>query len=198
MEQQQHPSAAVSAAAATNIAAAVTASAIASLLPANAINGSIPVARVVKVQYGPVVPSAVVAVPATSTQSQQQSVAMPAEIERHTHADAGMGRDPMLVAFEGHMLRCLKASSDVCLIDNVLHFDVNQCAYIIEGCTTPEHKRATRRRVVVFNISHVMRKVPHCDKGQLFCLLYFPMTMRKHPNYDSGTDRQTPKFWAPN
>jgi hypothetical protein len=94
----------------------------------------------------------------------QQKGSMSTEVERYIHANACLDRDPMLVAFEGYMLRHLR-TSDVCLIENVLHFNVNQCAYIIEGCTSMDQRRTTRKRIVVSDIGHVMRHIPRCDTG---------------------------------
>ncbi len=99
-------------------------------------------------------------------QSQQKGITA-ADIQMHVSASASLDRDPMLVAFEGYMLKRLR-TSDVCLIENVLHFNVNQCAYIIEGSCTEEKKRVTRKRIVVSDISHVMRHIPRCNKGQYY------------------------------
>jgi hypothetical protein len=84
--------------------------------------------------------------PYAVAQSQQKGV-MLADIQKPVHANTCLDRDPMLVAFEGYMLKRLR-TSDVCLIENVLHFNINQCAYIIEGSCTEEEKRVTRKRVL--------------------------------------------------
>jgi hypothetical protein len=64
------------------------------------------------------------------------------------------------------MLRHLKAS-DVCQIGDVLHFNVNQCAYIIEECNTKEKMTSTLTRVRqgLQNMIHVKKRVPPSNRG---------------------------------
>jgi hypothetical protein len=98
-------------------------------------------------------------------QSHQKGITA-ADIQMHVSASANLNRDPMLVAFEGYMLKRLR-TSDVCLIENVLHFNINQCAYIIEGCTIMDQKRVTRKRVEqgLSNLPHHIKKCVHTKGG---------------------------------
>jgi hypothetical protein len=110
---------------------------------------------------------------ATNPVSKSDAVALPqqkgittADIQRHVSASANLNRDPMLVAFEGYMLKRLR-TSDVCLIENVLHFNVNQCAYIIEGSITKDQMTSTLKRVRqgLQNMIHVKQRVPPSNRG---------------------------------
>jgi hypothetical protein len=151
MELQQ-PSAAVSAAA-TNIAAAVTASAIASLSPTNAMDSRIPVAHIVRVDqvhHAAIVPSAVVVQPSSSS-------AMEAR------------RDPVLRRFEEYLLSKLRPSDVVTdERDGVWLFNVNQAAYIIEGSVSDEEKYCARRRVKngLPELQHSLKRTHQSNKGE--------------------------------
>jgi hypothetical protein len=162
----EQPSAAVSAAA-TNIAAAVTASAIASLSPRTAMD--IPVARIVRVKqstnHAAIVPSAVVAQPRSA-----QAVAIEAR------------RDPVLRRFEEYLLSKLRPS-DVVTDNSIWLFNVNQAAYIIEGSVSKDEKRMTRQRVAsgLQNVAFSTRAVPGCNLGEFL---------------KTETDRQTHGGWS--
>jgi hypothetical protein len=126
------PTPAISAAA-TNIAAAVTASAIASLSPRNTIDDRIPVARVV-------------GVPVSSIEA---------------------SRDPVLRRFEDYLCSRLR-QSDIIMDNGIWLFNVNQVAYLAEGCETKEQQKATKRRIrdAMNSINIVVKKCARTGNGK--------------------------------
>jgi hypothetical protein len=88
------------------------------------------------------------------------------------------GRDPMLEAFEQHLLNKLKASDAPFDSEGIRLFNANQTAYAIEGSSTKEQKSSTRERVAKAicskAISHVMKRQPVPGPGwplQLHCCI---------------------------
>jgi hypothetical protein len=97
----------------------------------------------------------------------QQKGITAADIQRHVCASASLNRDPMLVAFEGYMLKRLRAS-DVCLIENVLHFNVNQCAYLVEGSITKEQMKTTKNHIAggIHKLQFIKKKCSRTGNGK--------------------------------
>lgn len=94
-------------------------------------------------------------------QEQQLGLPLPAAME----AAVPDGRDPMLMALEGHLKQKLKQSDMQYDSENVMIFNVNQVAYILEECSTDNGKRLSRERVEkgLNDITYVKRQVPGCS-----------------------------------
>jgi hypothetical protein len=88
-------------------------------------------------------------------------------------------RDPQLRAFEAYLLSRMRASDVISDEDGVYLFNVNQVAYLVEGCTTKDEKRSTRWRVA----------------GNLQT---FPHTMVKSSMPGAGEFQNNPIFWREN
>jgi hypothetical protein len=76
-------------------------------------------------------------------------------------------RDPQLRAFEEYLLQNMRASDVTTDEEGVYLFNVNQVAYLVEGCTTNDEQRQTRRRVghALPNLEHIIRRAPPSNKG---------------------------------
>ncbi len=110
--------------------------------------------------------STAVARPKSQKGTSLASTSMSVELERHMQDSNSQDTDPMLTAFGDYMLKHLRAT-DICMVGNIMHFNVNQCSYIIEGCTTLENKRATRKRIAdgLAVLPHFTVKCAHTKGG---------------------------------
>jgi hypothetical protein len=77
-------------------------------------------------------------------------------------------RDPQLRAFEAYLLSRMRASDVINNEDGVYLFNVNQVAYLVEGCSTKEEQRTTRRRLAdaLSLLTYTTRRVPPANKGE--------------------------------
>lgn len=96
---------------------------------------------------------------------QQQRMDMSAAVS--TPVD---GRDPVLVALEGHLMENLKASDVQMDDDGVLLFNVNQVAYLAENCKDKEEQKNTKRRIKaeMHKINVVTRRCKRTGNGKDF------------------------------
>ena len=76
-------------------------------------------------------------------------------------------RDPQLRAFEHYLLDNLRQSDVTKDNEGVYLFNVNQVAYLVEGCCTRDEQRATRNRLkdALHSLSYVIKRVASGNKG---------------------------------
>ena len=76
-------------------------------------------------------------------------------------------RDPQLRAFEQYLLSNMRQTDVTTDHEGIYLFNVNQVAYLAEGCMTSNERRATRTRVnyALHVLSYVINRVPTGTKG---------------------------------
>ena len=76
-------------------------------------------------------------------------------------------RDPQLRAFEQYLLSNMRQTDVTTDHEGIYLFNVNQVAYLAEGCMTSNERRATRTRVndALHVLSYVINRVPTGNKG---------------------------------
>jgi hypothetical protein len=76
-------------------------------------------------------------------------------------------RDPQLRAFEQYLLSNMRQTDVTTDHEGIYLFNVNQVAYLAEGCMTSNEQRATRTRVndALHVLSYVIKRVPTGNKG---------------------------------
>ena len=93
----------------------------------------------------PSAPSAPTAVVTASTPIAPENGAM--VVDSPAQAPPVPARDPMLEAFEAHLLKNLRETDVAKDEDGIYLFNVNQVAYLVEGSNTEEKQKTTRNRI---------------------------------------------------
>jgi hypothetical protein len=78
------------------------------------------------------------------------------------------GRDPMLQAFEEYLRKHLRASDIAQDSDGIFLFNVNQVAYLVEGCQTKDQQKATKKRIQesMHSVNAVVKKCARTGNGK--------------------------------
>jgi hypothetical protein len=73
----------------------------------------------------------------------------------------------MLEAFEKYLLNNLRGSDVAQDSEGILLFNVNQVAYLVEGVSTNDEQRVTRKRVLkaLPHLDHTWRRAAPSNKG---------------------------------
>lgn len=104
-------------------------------------------------------------------EQQQQTLSLPVTTEDAVPDSC----DPLLMTLEGHLKQKLKKCDMQYDKDNIMIFNLNQVAYILEECSTENAKKLSRERVEkgLSEITFVKRKVPGCNIRELACFYFW-------------------------
>jgi hypothetical protein len=76
-------------------------------------------------------------------------------------------RDTQLRAFEQYLLSHMRASDVTTDSEGVYLFNVNQVAYLVEGCATKDEQRTSRKRLrdALEGVHYTIFRVPPSNNG---------------------------------
>lgn len=76
-------------------------------------------------------------------------------------------RDEQIKAFEEYLLRNLKGGDVIKDTDGIYFFNINQVAYIVEGCTTPDQQMSLKNRLThaIHAVTRITKRLPPDNIG---------------------------------